>query len=217
MIKKDVLTMFKAVAGLLVLLLFSMQGYARIIHNGSEAAFHEPDQPVITEQVITAAGYFLKSQSELLQLLEKIELSDLTGADYTELQLFIDSTVVNMKDAETAYITLAQTADGAGYNPEPLTTLANFDYASFRETKNLNISIFQQVETYLAAGDIRGVYHKMVTDTGRLLEMLNRIKTAVAAGTLPQMEDLWTVNEAFAEILLFGQYSARIFYEITGK
>ena len=217
MTKKNISAMTRVLAVLLVLVLFSVNAHARIILNGLSGAFTESESPEIEEQVIQAAGYFLKSQSDLLLFMNKIELSDLTGVDYTELQSLIDSASANMKDANTIYINLANTVENIEYNQDVITMLINFNYSSSRDTLGLNPSVFQQVETYLGSGDIRGIYHKMVTDTGNIIDLLTTIKTAVDAREFPLMEDLWKVDEYVAEILLFGQYIARVLYNVTGK
>lgn len=149
--------------------------------------------------------------------LNKIELSDLEGTDFTELQSIIEKAVVDMQNANAKYSELIALADSTSYNQEVLNRLTAFDHAAFKNSKGLNSVIYDDVKVYLQIGDVRGIYHKLYLDTQQILDQLNVIKSAVDAGTLPDMPDVWQANRAYANTFLFGQYTAEIFFEITGK
>ena len=164
-----------------------------------------------------AAGNFLQSHSAFLLFLTRIELSELNGLDYSELRQIIGNTIGYMENARANYTDLVERADNATYDQGITKTLMNFDYQSFSEQKSLNKQIFSEVKSYLDSGDTRGIYYKILSDTQLILAQLTVIKSAVDSRMFPAMSDLWRVNQIYAETLLFGQYTAEIFYDITGK
>jgi hypothetical protein len=207
----------KVFLGIFILCFFHMQGIARYIANTSEIAFEEPGSTGIRQYVIEAAGGFLNSHSNFLLLLNKIEMEEINGIDYAELQQVINNAVVHMENARAKYNDLIQLADNTPYHQPTITVLMGFDYASFQESKGLNGVIFNKVETYLSGGDVRGLYHQLLANTQCILDQLTVIKSVVDAEVIPENSNLWQVNQAYSETLLFGQYAAEIFYEVTGK
>ncbi|MDQ1353665.1 MAG: hypothetical protein QG657_3971, partial [Acidobacteriota bacterium] len=121
-----------------VLCVFQMNGFSRFMLNGSPESFAVQTQPLIEGYVMEGAGYFLKSQSDTLLLLNKIELSDLNGVDYAELQQLVESALANMVNAKAKYSSLTQTADTAPYEQTVINLLKTFDYYSFQQTYGLN-------------------------------------------------------------------------------
>lgn len=217
MIKQVSTAILKTLMGILILCVLQMNGFSRLIGNGSSDAFEGAEQTVIEGYVMEGAGYFLKSQSDAFLLLNKIELSDLNGVNYTELKQLVSSTVSAMENAKAKYAALIQTADTTPYRLSIIDRLPTFDYYSFQQSRGLNSVIFNETATYLAAGDVRGLYRKLLSDTQGILDKLNFIKSCVDAGTLPATSYLWRLNQTYAETFLFGQYTAEIFYDITGK
>lgn len=207
----------KFFVGILILFIFSMNSDAKILGNYSETAFKESESTGIGPYVIEAAGDFLKSQSDFLLFLNKIEMEEINGIDFAELQLVIHNAVVNMKNARVKYNDLTQLADSTPYDQAAITTLESFNYTSFQESKGLNSVIFNEVETYLSSGDVRGLYHQLLADTQSILDRLTNIKSAVDAQVIPETPGLWQVNQSYSKTLLFGQYAAEIFYDVTGK
>ena len=208
---------FKVFLVTFILCLFHMQGIARVIANTSEIAFEEPGSTGIRQYVIEAAGDFLNSQSNFLLFLNKIEMEELNGIDYAELQQVINNAVVHMENARTKYNDLTQLADSTPYDQPTITQLMNFNYTSFQESKGLNSVIFNKGKTYLSCGDVRGLYHQLLADTQSILDQLTVIKSVVDAGVIPENSGLWQVNQSYCETLLFGQYAAEIFYDVAGK
>lgn len=210
-------TILKVFLGIFILCFFHMQGMARFIANTSEIAFEEPGSTGIRAYVIEAAGDFLNSQSNFLLFLNKIEMEELNGVDYAELQQVINNAVVHMENARTKYTALTQLADNTPYDQATNTELMAFNYTSFQENKGLNGVIFNEVEAYLIAGDVRGLYHQILGDTQSILDQLNVIKSAVDAEVIPNNSHLWQVNQSYSATLLSGQYAAEVFYDLNGK
>lgn len=210
-------TILKVLLGIFILGLFHMQGIARFIFNHSEIGFEEPGRTGIRQYVVEAAGGFLNSHSDFLLFLNKIEMEEINGIDYAELQQVIHNAVAHMENARAKYNDLTQLADSTPYDQPTIIGLMNFNYTSFQESKGLNSVIFNEVETYLSSGDVRGLYHQLLADTQSILDQLTLIKSDVDAEVIPENSDLWQVNHAYSETLLFGQGAAEIFYDVTGK
>jgi hypothetical protein len=207
----------KVFVGIFILCFFHVQGIAKIIMNNSEMGFEEPGRTGIRSYVMEAAGDFLKSQSDFFLFLNKIEMEEINGVDYAELQHVINNAVVNMENARAKYNDLAQLADNTPYHQPTITQLMNFNYTSFQDSKGLNSVIFNEVDAYLPGGDVRGLYYRLLADTQSILDLLTVIKSAVDAEVIPENSAVWQVNQSYSETLLFGQYAAEIFYDVTGN
>lgn len=205
----------KILLGIFILGLFHMQGIARVIFNKSEIGFEEPGSTGIRSYVIKAAGSFLKSHSDLLLFLNKIEMEEINGIDFAELQQIINNAVVHMENAKVKYNDLTQLADSSPYDQPSITKLLNFNYTLFQDNKGLNGVIFNNVENYLNCGNIRELYYQLLADTQSILDQLTVIKSAVDAEVIPNNSYLWQVNQSYCETLLFGQYAAEIFYDVV--
>jgi hypothetical protein len=217
MIEKMKTAILKVFLGVLVLYVFQMNAFSRFMLNGTSKGFEETEQTIIEGYVIEGAGYFLKSQSETLLLLNKIELSDLNGVDFTELQKLVKSALMDMANAKSEYILLIQAVNTAPYKQTVIDQLKSFEYYAFQQVKDLDSVIFEKMETYLVSGDIRGIYQKILMDTQTIIDKLTTVKSNIDMGTLPSNSDLWRLNQSYFDTLFLGQYAAEIFYEISGK
>lgn len=213
-IKKSLLSVLM---GLFIVGFFHIQGFAKLIANTSEIGFEEPGRSGIRPYVIDAAGSLLISRSDFLLFLNKIELEEINGIDFTELQQIINNAVAHMENAKAIYTDLTQLADSTAYDQSTINNLMNFNYSSFQNNKGLNSVIFNKVGTYLNCGDIRGLYHQLLADTQSILDRLIVIKSVVDDEVIPGNSDLWQINQSYVETLLFGQYAAEIFYDLAGN
>jgi hypothetical protein len=208
----------KVLLAVFVLLLVHVNAFALIYGNESQKGFGNPggksSGPTIKTYVLQGAGYFLDSYSDILLFLNKIELADLNGIDYVELQKILNHTGENIQLQKDTYLNLTQLADGTPYDQAVIDQLTGFDYAAFQQEKGLNSVIFADVQSYLSKGDIRGVYHRFLTAAETLLVQLNTIKTDIDANRFPQPADLWNLDQNAAQSLLFGQYTAEVFHRV---
>jgi hypothetical protein len=190
-------------------------------YNGSGSGYDEGGQsgtsgikdtsPGIEGLIITGAGYFLRSKSEFLLFLNKIELSTLEGVNYTEVQNLLKSAIDNMEKAGEAYGRLVEIAHVTPYRQEVMEKIKTFDYNGLLEEKGLNVVIFKDMENYLKEGNLRGLHSRALSDTMNILAMLYRLKPGIDAGQFPVIEDLWRLNQAYAEAHLLGQYTSEVF------
>ena len=73
------------------------------------------------------------------------------------------------------------------------------------------MAIFKDMKSYLSAGNLRGLHSRALMDTMHILSLLYRIKPDVDSGQIPVLEDLWRLNQGYAEAHLLGQYTAEVF------
>jgi hypothetical protein len=199
-----------------VLLLFTNYSQTLWYANYSENAFNDETEGSgsVNNFVVDGAGYFLESYANTLLFMKEIEWSGKTALAYDELKNLVDKALGNMKTANGTYVNLKQAADAAPYNPAVIDALKQFDYNGFKEANSLNGDIFKEVKGYLVKGDIRGVYARILLDTGNIILLLERIRDQVDAGDFPVIGDVWNLNHVYSQSLLFGQYTSQVLSSI---
>lgn len=208
----------QAIYMIVLVLFFAANAYPRIIANRGHAVFANDagSGGAIRSHIEAGAGYFLNSGSDYLALLNKIEMADSGGgSDYKDWAQTCAGAIANMEKASATYLNLKQILTNTPYIPEMIERLSAFDYDGYQKKNDLNPRVFAEVKAYLAAGDVRGLFDRMLDTTTKILAALANIKAVVDAGTIPGLPLLWRLNDEFVETLLFGQYAAEIFYEIT--
>ena len=212
----------------IMLLLMSNVMFARVFGNGSGCAFY-PDECLTgtggstglfyTGQnlgglIIVGASYFTNSQSNYLEFLNKIEMSDLTGIDYQGFRESLLLSFENLEKATDTYSDIIATADKTPYKPDIIKKLKSFDYVTFQNKNCLNSIIFGWVTDYLKKGNVRGVYIKIHKEMESISTQLTVLKSMIDKDQFPEIATVWRINQMYNELLLFGQYAAQVFYEI---
>jgi hypothetical protein len=197
--------------------------YARLHSNSSDSAFDEGDgtnstgkanlacSSTIRELIIKGAEYFFKAHSDINVLSEKIEISDINGADYYMLWCTVNSALNNMNMARYYYQYLEIKANNTPYNQVVINKLLDFDYDSFQEENGLLKDVFSEVKSYLVNGNVRGIYIRTSIYFGSLINTLETIKEELEAGRVPDNSHMWNLNQICARSHMFGQYVARVF------
>lgn len=204
--------------GMFLLAAFNFNLYPFIKANSTDSGYDGPDGEKsgasIGFLIVQGAGYSLTAQSETLKFLNRIEMSEISGIDFNELQEIIEAAADKMDMAKGVYWLLKVTADHTPYNPEVIEKLAAFDYQGFQTRHGLIGPIFAEVTNFLKNGDIRGLYARMLDDAAALSGRLHGIKSMVDTGQFPEIYDLWRLNQEFSESLLLGQYAAEVFFQL---
>lgn len=211
---------------LIVMLLFTVGIYGTICANYSPCAYQGecPDasnQSIvqgigghINYLVVKGASFFLESHSDFQLFLNKVELSEINGVNYDELNGIIDDAIAKMDSAQYTYYVLKVVAAETPYNQSVIERLKSFDYDEFFYGRDLNPVVFNKVKEYLYNGDITGAYCEMLSNKSLLLEKLLFVKSFVAKGSIPPISELWSLNQLYSNSLLFGQYIAMIFSSV---
>lgn len=164
--------------------------------------------------ITLGAGYYLNANSSFQEFLKMVEMQDIGGIDVFAMQKESGSSLVNMQNAAFIYMILVKQAEVTPYNEVVITRLKNFDYQSFMLENNLNPVVFSEVEEYLQIGDITGLLKKVYVDLVEIAAMLKSVNEELDLNRIPQLTELWRINETFSHMSLFGSYTARVFSEV---
>lgn len=213
-------TLVKVCVVVAVLLLFTTDVYSMIYFNGVKRIFEvegstELKGASIGSDVVNGAVYFLRSHSDALLFLEKAEASELESPDYNELLLHLNNAIDNMLQARAVYIQLKQAVDITPYNQSMIDVLSNFNYDLFQEKNGLIKPIFVDVKAFLSKGKIRELCGEILVHIQGVLDIAYSIKANLESGQFPALKDLWNLNECYSRSLLFGEYAARVFLEMS--
>lgn len=215
--KKIFLKVF--ITGFFCFFLVLSHSYARIDNNGAGGGYEDGsgedlisgESGTIEAYIVEGAGYFLKANSDIQLLLRLVELQDLQGIDFQDIQAVVNSTLENMNNLRQTYERLIQKAETTPYNQSVINVLKNFAYEAFMKENGLNGEIFEKVRGFLQTGDITGVFKYTYSRYQEIIELLNVIKQAVSGNKLPVLSIFWQLNENTSYVSYFGSYVARVF------
>jgi len=214
--KKGLLSV--VILGLLIGLVFCVNASAYIMANYSDSIFttfgSREAVPEIKANIIESADYFLRSYSDFLVLLSRIERAELGDIDYNELTALFRSCVSKLENSKDVYTDLIGKAEITPYNEDVIKKLRRFDYAAYRGKNSLNPSTFKEVSAYMKKADIRGLYNQLLANVADILVHCDEIKTEINENRLPKISELWELNSLFSKALIFGQYTAMISHKI---
>jgi len=165
--------------------------------------------------ITLGAGYYLNATSDFQEFLKMVEVQDIEGIDFFALQKASGKSLVNMENAAFIYMILVRQAEITPYNEAVINRLKDFEYQSFMLENNLNPVVFAEVGGFLQKGDITGLLKKVHNDLKVLAAMLKSVNEELYMNRVPQLSDLWRINETFSRLSLFGSFTARVFRSLT--
>lgn len=201
----------------------ALPGHSMYLGNWLEKSFTDPTGRSITitqtdsikNLIIKAGTSFFKGHANINVLVSKLEIAEIDGVSYYELQTILTEALANMRNSRNYYSTLINTTASLEYNPDVLNQLKNFDYLSLSSAYGLNMDIFNQVKNYLYIGDVRGTYTKLFTYTDTIVKLLESIQQEIYASTgSVDTAKIWRLNQECSQMILFGQYIAQVFKHI---
>ena len=201
----------------LVVLFASMTLFGVVIANHGESGYNgdgEGNKAIndpLKTMIITGAGNFIQSQALFQQFLHKIELAELYGVNYDELQGILNDAIIGIESANTTYYDFIKLAAATPYNESFIAALESFDYDGFRGKNHLNAIIFSKLASLLRNGNITGVYQEIYRNSGKISRLLHKVKYAVDKDIFPEITVLWQINRVYFDSYIFGQYAAMIF------
>jgi hypothetical protein len=208
----------------IVFLVFTFNLNAAMAGNESDSAYIPPPpapngtasiRSITLRQLIAYGGsYFFKSAGHINHFFSLVESSEVTDPDYMEMQKNLNAAIFYLEQARTTYLQLKNQAAATPYNQAVISKLLNFDYDSFQQENDLFPVIFEKVKSFLAVGNVTGVYNEFHSYTGEILDLLYLIKKDIDTEVFPNLTTLWSVNQKYSEFKIFGQYVARVFYSI---
>ena len=192
----------------------------RISFNGSGSGYDDPNTgsdltkntASIDSLITESASYYLQGNADIQTLLNRVELQDVKGIDYLEMQRLVNSALANITNARITYEKLVSKAEATPYNPVVIEKLKAFDYDSFMLENRLNETIFKKAAGYLGNGDITGAFRHVLAVVRYMEFLLTAVKTEM---DFNRLEIYWQLNELCAETTLFGSFIARVFHKIN--
>jgi hypothetical protein len=220
--KKKSLSIIILLIGCLV---FTVNINAFMIANESDGAYSPPPplpngmvsiSSITLRQLIADGGsHFFKSAGHINQFFSLVESSEITGPDYKALQKNLNAAIYYMVQARDTYLQLKNQAAVTPYNQEVIYRLLTFNYDSFQGENGLFPVIFEKVKGLLAAGNVTGIYNEFYSYTGHILDLLYTLKKDIDSEIFPDISNVWKINQKYAEVKLFGQYVAMVFYNLN--
>jgi len=202
-------------------------GFSMMVGNTSGSSFDDTGQlsgpramsstasGAVEDLVIKSATYFLKGKAYVDLLASRLEAAEIDGVCFYDYQMLVNDALDNMRMARYYYQSLKNKADITPYNQIVLKKLKAFDYQTFMVENGLIGEMFNLVKSYLEAGDVRGVYGRFLTYTDDIINILETVQKDVYYWSFPKAATMWKLNQECAEMLLFGQYVAQVFYKIN--
>lgn len=217
--------LFLKVTIVLLALLLSMNVYSLIRNNGSGKGGYDGDgdsggrlacpmNNLIEDYIIQSSGYYLSANSYVQKLLELVEMKDIRGLNFEELEIVTDNAIFRMTAAEMTYEILIMLAEVTPYNETTQVKLKEFDYDFFMTENKLIESVFDTLKGYLKVGDITGCYRWNHSKLKDIKEILISIKSEISQGRLPEISIFRRLDNIICETSLFGSYLASVFSAI---
>jgi len=164
--------------------------------------------------IANGGGQFLKSAGYFNLFISEYELSEISGLNLEALDCHLENAIDNMTRAYSTYYRLKKLAASTPYNQTVINWLIEFDYYGFQKKFVLIPSIVDKVQFYLSSGDVRGVYREFHDQTGQILDLLYNLKKDIDSGNLPNLSNVWRLNQKFSELKIFSQYVAEVFFKL---
>ncbi|MCP4153958.1 MAG: hypothetical protein GY757_39895 [bacterium] len=210
----------KVVTAFMVCLFLQVSLYSLVSCNGSEGAYCEgcvrkSDRGMepLGRLIENGAANFLQAHSEYLHFSSLYEMQG-DELDYSLWRQRIHSCMEKLRNARDIYSNLIDSAESTPYNQKAIDKLRDFDYNEYMKENRLNPIIFKHVEVYLSTGNITNAYRFIHKQLILIENSLITIENAINTESIPELSEVWVANENFSSTLLFGQYIARVFYNL---
>ena len=164
--------------------------------------------------IVESAGYVLDAHSAVLQFMNRYELAELNGADFSEMKELLSRAIDNLRQARSNYLFIHFVAQNTPYSRAVIDRLKSFDYDGFQKRPHIFPKQFDRLKGYLGRGDVRGIWSAISRDLDSLLRQLIVLKFFVDRDKFPPVQRVWKLNQAFSDNLFFGQYFAMVMYEV---
>lgn len=189
-------------------------GYDGGTGGGQGLSIQASGNQIIEYYIMEGGGYYLEATSGIQSLLKRVEIQDIQGVCYPDLQRLSGNTLYWMQKAKESYEKLILTAEVTPYNQEVLEKLKAFDYDGLKVKYGLNGEVLAIVRGHLQEGDITGLFKRSYSDYMEMIDILKKIKSEVYLYRMPDLSLFLQLNEKQSETSLLGSYVVRVFQEL---
>lgn len=164
--------------------------------------------------IIEGTSLFLQSNSDVLLLLNEVEIAEKMAFDFDYVFKLTESAIFKLEKARIHYLDAMNFGKIICDEKGEAESYAKFDYESFAEKNHLNKEIMAEVSELLKKGDVAGVYEKSVNDMDSILSTLKEIKNGILMGIKPDVKLFWSLLQQYNILGLYGNYATLVFYSI---
>jgi len=182
--------------------------------------------------IIEGTSMFLQSNSDILLLLNEVEIAEIKAFDFDYAFKLTESAIFKLGNARVHYLDAinfkiicdekgeAESYAKFGYesfeerNHINAESYAKFDYKLFAKKNHLNKEIMDEVSEFLKKGDVTGVYEKSINDMDSILSTLKEIKKGILMKQKPDIKLFWSLLQKYNILGLYGNYATLVFYSI---
>jgi len=168
---------------------------------------------------IKAATAFLAANKAYQKYLEKYEYSTLDVILYYSTQeqsKSLNNAIYKITIAEELFNALWSEFQKYPLDKTKIEMLKRIDYNDIIERYQLNTLIMRKLEESLTKGDIYAVLENFAKSAGKIRLELIKLKYTVDQRE-PNIDTIYIINQLFADMSLYGQYSAMVFREIKAE
>lgn len=188
--------------------LFSCLAHAFVTLNDVYCAFTEgSEKPIIEENIVEGAKYFLQSQSTVSLILYEYEKSAQSPLEYTNCLEHVEKAIKELNTSKEKYTNAADIGKRIGYIQQKVGWFKAFDYEIFVSVNKLNNEVAGKVKNYLYNCDIVGLYQRNNQYIEEILETLILIKSDLLESKRPDVKLIWKLLQQYSETALFGNYA----------
>ncbi len=164
--------------------------------------------------IIEGTSLFLQSNSDVLLLLNEVEIAEKMAFDFDYVFKLTESAIFKLEKARIHYSDAMNFGKIICDEKGEAESYAKFDYESFAEKNHLNKEIMAEVSELLKKGDVAGVYEKSVNDMDSILSTLKEIKKEILMKQKPDIKLFWSLLQQYNILGLYGNYATLVFYSI---
>ncbi len=164
--------------------------------------------------IIEGTSLFLQSNSDVLLLLNEVEVAERMAFDFDYAFKLTESAIFKLEKARVHYLDAINFGKIICDEKGDVESYAKFDYESFAEKNHLNKEIMAEVSELLKKGDVTGVYEKSINDMDSILSTLKEIKKGILIKVKPDIKLFWSLLQQYNILGLYGNYATLVFYSV---
>ena len=163
--------------------------------------------------------YICRSNADFSRFLSDVEAHGLDNSKYELIEPNLKKAIINMEEAEKAYIKLVKVAENTNYIPVVIDKLKKFDYKDFCKKHPIRPDVMESVKCRLSKGEVTELYEDVLLKCKKLLSDSRNLENKIDP-KMTNLEstdlrfDIWNLGESYAEAMAFGRYVAQIFGEL---
>ena len=200
------------ILGLIVILLLAYTYvHAVIALNYPYICDSKSDQ---NDMIIEGTSMFLQSNSDVLLLLNEVEIAEIKAFDFDYAFKLTESAIYKLEKAKILYTDVINFGEVGCDGKAMAEKFLKFDYDWLVEKNQLNKQIMGEVSELLKEGNAIAAYKKSINDINKILSTLNQIKKGILMKQKPKVKLFWSLLQQYNILALYGNYATLVFYSI---